>query len=90
MEIKDINDVSVHSFKTTCCFTGSMLDEEKELKISHIKEKLLERALKEHKIIVTCGPRCFQIKNQELLFWYCINENLTTKLITESLGELLN
>ena len=88
MEIKDIQEISVHSLKTSCCYTGSLLNDSQELKISFFKEKLLRKALEKHKKIVPCGTRCFQIKNQELLFWF--NDELissTTKILSEFLDE---
>jgi hypothetical protein len=87
MEINDIKEVSVHSFKTSCCFTGHPLDESFELKISHLKERLVKKALQQHKKIKPCGTKCFQIKEKELLFWF--NTNEFTRLLIEELDELI-
>lgn len=83
MQIRDSQEILVDKLKTSCCFTGHLLDEELEKKILPVKRKLFKKALKLHKNINPCGIRCFQLKDNELLFWFNINE--FTKLLIEDL-----
>jgi ketopantoate reductase len=83
MTIKSI-DTQIHSLKTSCCYSGSLLDDTQELMILSTKEKLVKKALKQYSTISPCGTKCFQVKNKELLFWF--NFDKTTKLMTEDLG----
>jgi hypothetical protein len=83
MSIKSLDEIRVHSLKTSCGFTGSILDETQEEKILHLKEKLLEKAIRQYSTITPCGTQCFQVQEKELLFWFNFNE--TTKIITENI-----
>lgn len=86
MTLEHKNKIPVEKFKTACCYTGIVLDAYQEEKITLIKEKLILKALSEHKKITTCGTKCFQIKNKQLLFYFNTIEK-TTKIISDSLKE---
>lgn len=83
MCINNIDEVHLRSLKTSCGFTGSILDEIQEEKILHIKEKLMKKALRQYSKITPCKTQCFQILDNELVFWFNFNE--TTKIITENI-----
>ena len=80
------NQIPIDILTTSCCYTGVILDTYQEEKLSPIKEKLIIKALSEHKKITTCGMKCFQVKNKKLLFYFNTVEQ-TTKMISDSLKE---
>ena len=80
------NQVPIQKFRTSCCYTGIILDTYQEEKITPIKEKLILKALSEHKKITTCSTNCFQVKNKKLLFYFNTSEQ-TTKMISAYLNE---
>lgn len=84
-EINSVKDISVSSFKTSCCFTGALLDDSLEQKLTPIKKRLVKRALRQYKTISACTPICFQVYEQKLLFWF--NSNETTKTLSQSINE---
>jgi len=85
MKIKNLDEISVDSFRTSCAYTGALLDELSEQKLVPVKQKLVEKALNLYSTIATCGELCFQINDQRLFFWFNINE--TTKTISETLSQ---
>lgn len=82
IEINNIN-----SFKTSCSYTGTFLDASSEEKLNPFKKELIEKAIKQYKDITECRPFCFQLHNEELLFWFNYNE--TTKTLSHSLEPAL-
>lgn len=83
--IENIDELKVDSLRTSYSYTGTIVEESLETKLFPIKQKLIKKALDEYKTISTCGVRCFQIYEEQLLFWFNFNE--TTKTISEDIEQ---
>lgn len=87
MTINDVKDVPIMSFKTSCCYTGEILNDSIDKKLIPLKLKLIQKAIEQYKTVTACTPFCFQVYEQKLLFWF--NSNETTKTISETIEDSL-